>query len=114
VIWLGEGEDHGARMRRTLRPWRNTDLKGRVLASEGLSTRLTKVAAYRQTLCAVEAADYLRRKLSGEEEPLVLQAVAARQAALEAASSLITALHWADVETLIDLLLARGVARQSG
>ena len=108
ATWLGEGDSHGARLRQTLFPWRDTDLKGRVLAMASLSTKLTQVAAYRQTLCAVEASDYLRRKLLGQEDPVVTQALAARQQALAAASALITALHWADFETLIDLLLARG------
>ncbi|HEY8381183.1 MAG TPA: hypothetical protein VIL09_03430 [Microvirga sp.] len=108
VTWLGVGEGHGARMRRTRAPWRNTNIAGQTLTQAALSTRLTKVAAYRQTLCGVEADAYLRRKLLGEEDPLVTRALAVRGEAVEAASSLITALHWADFETLVDLLLARG------
>ena len=41
-------------------PWQNTDLKGRPLATESLSTKPTKVAAYRQTLCSIAAGQYLR------------------------------------------------------
>jgi len=107
VIWLGPGSDHGKRMRKTLFPWRNTDLKGNILSCDTLSTKLTKVAGYRQTLCSVSAEDYLRHKLIGEDIPVVAEAVAARRAAVLAAANLISTLHWADFETLIDLILAR-------
>jgi hypothetical protein len=54
---------HGARFRRTIGPWRNGDLKGRPLLMNALSTKLTKVDGYRQTLCSLEpeAARYLQR-----------------------------------------------------
>lgn len=101
---------HGARMRRTLGPWRNTDALGRPLVIDALSTRLTKVASYRQTLCrldpGVEA--YLRRKLRGEEEPAITAALEAKRALVAGAEALIAGLHWADFETLVDLILARG------
>lgn len=45
MIWLGEGENHSARMRQTLTPWRDRDLNGGALAMASLSARLTKVAA---------------------------------------------------------------------
>jgi len=99
--------DHGKRMRKTVFPWRNTDLKGNILSYDTLSTKLTKVAAYRQTLCSVSAEDYLRHKLIGEDIPVVAEAVIARKAAVLAAANMISTLHWADFETLIDLILAR-------
>lgn len=108
VEWIGTGTERGTRCRRTLVPWRDTDLKGAPLLRDHLSTRLTKVAAYRQTLCAIEAEDYLRRKLIGEELPVITRAMEARRMALASAQELITQLHWADFETLVDLLLSRG------
>ena len=75
-----------------------------------LSTKLTKVAAYRQTLCSLEpeAARYLQRKLAGEDEPVVRAALEAKSAMVAAAEQLIAGLHWADFETLVDVILARG------
>ena len=107
VVWIGETETSGARLRRTIEKWRNADVLGRPLLQAALSTRLTKVAAYRQTLCKVDAAAYLLRKLRGEDDPAILEAMKARTALIFSASGLIAGLHWADFETLVDLLLAR-------
>lgn len=98
----------GARLRRVEGGWRSTDLNGAPLALEGLSTRLTKVAAYRQTLCRVEAAEYLIRRLKGQPEPAVAQAMAARAGLLESTEALIAGLHWRDFEVLADLIFATG------
>lgn len=106
--WIGLSEGRGARLRRVREPWRNTDLTGALLLKDNLSTRLTKVAGYRQTLCSVEAEDYLRRRLIGEQAPDIAQALAARGAMLRSISVLIAGLHETDFETLIDVLLARG------
>lgn len=107
VVWMGdalvlEGKLCGARYRRTIGPWRNTDAHGAPLRMNALSTKLTKVAAYRQTLCSIgpEAELYLRRKLAGESDPLVDATLVAKQTLVEACEALIAALHWADFETL--------------
>lgn len=108
VEWIGPSEERGSRLRRTIQPWRNTDLNGSILLKDNLSTRLTKVAGYRQTLCAIEAEDYLRRRLIGEQEPMVADALQARTAMLRIITGLIAGLHETDFETLVDVLLARG------
>lgn len=108
VEWIGPSEGRGTRLRRTIQPWRNTDLTGAVLLKDNLSTRLTKVAGYRQTLCAIEAEDYLRRRLIGEQDPVVTDALQARTAMLRIITALIAGLHETDFETLVDVLLARG------
>lgn len=107
VIPNEPSETTGSRFRRTREGWRNTNLLGRELREQALSTRLTKVAAYRQTLCRVEAAEYLLRKLAGEEEPLVTSALETRANLVTLSERLIATLHWRDFETLVDLLLAR-------
>jgi hypothetical protein len=115
VVWTGdwvvlEGEPRGARHRRIIGEWRNTDALGRPLLMSALSTRLTKVAGYRQTLCSIgpDAERYLRRKLAGETDPIVDAALEAKRTLVEACEALIAGLHWADFETLVDVLLARG------
>jgi hypothetical protein len=107
VIWLGEGDGHGVRMRRTLAAWRQTDLLERPLSLNSLSTKLTKVGAYRQTLCRIEAQAYLLTKLKGEDDPIVARGKSAREQVLAVAEDAIAALHWADFETLLDLIFAR-------
>lgn len=108
IHWLGgDGEAHGVMYRSTLAPWRNTDLQGRLLSQAGLSTRLTQVAGYRQTLCRVSAEAYLVRRINGIEDPMVTQALALHRDLIRVAAELITELHWADFELLVELIFAR-------
>lgn len=107
VTWLGgDGESHGIRARPTIGPWSNTNTHGELLRQIDLSTRLTQVAAYRQTLCGVQDEDYLVRKINGEVEPIVSQAKAAEAALIEIAKDIIAGLHWRDFELLVDLIFA--------
>ena len=108
VIWLGADEDdRGARMRKTVDGWRRVSINGEPLSVDRLSTRLTQVAAYRQTICKVKASDYLLRRINGIEEPVVARAREARSAMGAVAAEMIAGLHWADFETLVDLIFAR-------
>ena len=108
VIWLGsDDKTHGARMRKTLDGWRKTDITGKPLRTDGLSTLLTQVAAYRQTICRIKPEAYLLRRINGVEEPLVARAREARGAMVAVAADMISKLHWADFETLVDLIFAR-------
>ena len=108
VTWLGDPEDRGNRVRKTRDGWHKVDINGSPLLIDNLSTRLTQVAAYRQTICAVKASDYLLRRINAVEEPVVQRARAAREAMVEVAAEMIVALHWADFETLVDLIFSRG------
>jgi hypothetical protein len=77
------------------------------LRTNTLSTRLTKVANYRRTLCKVEARDYLLRRINGIEEPFVEKSTAARDALIAMITEGLSILHWADFETLVDVIFAR-------
>ena len=108
VTWLDlEEEGQGARKRRTINGWHKCDAAGCPLSFESLSTRLTQVSSYRQTICSVSAADYLVRRLNGEEEPIVGKAREARKVITKVAAEMIAGLHWADFETLVDLIFSR-------
>lgn len=108
VIWLGPEEDgRGARMRKTIDGWHKTDIKGEALATNALSSRLTQVAAYRQTICAVKASDYLLDRINGIDPPVVTRARAAKDAMVAVAAEMVRDLHWGDFETLVDLIFAR-------
>lgn len=97
-----------SRARKFIGGWRNTSLAGAPLRMSELTTRLTQVANYRGTICTVRAADYLLRKINGEEEPVFSAATAARSAMIASARAMIAELHWADFETMVDLIFARG------
>jgi hypothetical protein len=108
VVWLGASEDgQGARMRRTIDGWHRDSIKGEPLLADRMSTRLTQLAGYRQTICRVKPADYLLRRINGIEEPVLRQAREARAAMIAVATDMIAGLHWAEFETLVDLIFAR-------
>jgi hypothetical protein len=108
VTWVGgEGKHSGLRTRRLVGGWRHVDGRGEVLSIDHLSTSITKVAAYRQTLCEIDAAAALVRRINGVEEPIIARALAAQEEMREAAEEMIAQLHWADFETLVDLIFAR-------
>ena len=109
VTWRGADEPAlGARLRQTNGGWRNTSLGGRPLRTQGLTSKLTQVANYRQTICRVGHEAYLLRRINDIPEPIVAEADAARQTMIAIAARMIGELHWADFEVLADLILARG------
>jgi len=83
VTWIGgDGINAGERIRKTIGGWRNTDINGELLRVNTLSTRLTKVAGYRRTICKIEAQDYLLRRINGEVEPLVAESMKGMETSL--------------------------------
>lgn len=95
--------------------WSDHSRKGDLLDLVSLSTRLTKVAAYRQTICRVEAQDYLLRRIEGIEQPAVERAREARAAIIASALELIGDLDWRDFEVMVGLIFAQsGWRRVSG
>jgi hypothetical protein len=108
VTWLGgPAHDTGERMRKCIGGWRNTDIHGKPLRIDSLSTKLTKVQTYQRTICGVEAEDYLLRRINGVEEPLIAKSGKARDALLDVLVDAIASLHWKDFETLADVVFAR-------
>lgn len=109
VTWLAPDNNQSAsRTRRVIGGWRSANVQDKPLRMVDLTTRLTQVANYRGTICAVRASDYLVRKINAEDEPIVTAATAARQAMTQSAMEMIAALHWADFEIMVDLIFARG------
>jgi hypothetical protein len=109
VIWSGASNDGGSgpRFRRTIGGWRNESIHGEPLRIDQLNSKLTQVAAYRQTICRVKVEAYLVRRINGIEEPIVARARELRSDMAAVAAEMIADLHWADFETLVDLIFAR-------
>jgi hypothetical protein len=103
----GASATEGASYRKIKGRWRNTDINEKPLTIEGLSSKLTQLAGYRRTICAVAASEYLVRRINAEEEPIVAIAREARKALANANENLIRHLHWADFETFVDLIFSR-------
>lgn len=107
-VTMLHGDYLGHRSRSVIGGWSSLDLAGEALTLTSLSTRLTKVSAYQQTICAISAEDYLLRRINGAPEPAVIAARAARAASVEAARALIQTLDWRDFELLTDLIFSTG------
>jgi hypothetical protein len=107
VVWVGDDTDDPSRFRRMIGGWSNLDRLGRPLRTNQLSSRLTQVAGYRGTICKVDERDYLIRRINGFDEPVVLVAREAREGMVTIATDMVRTLHWADFETLVDLIFAR-------
>jgi hypothetical protein len=105
-----EGPSH---KRLTLNGWHKTDIFGKPLRVVSLSSKLTKVTNFRATICNIEETDYILRRVNGIKEPIVARANCARKAMIEMTIDLISGLHWADFETLTDLIFARSGWRRS-
>jgi hypothetical protein len=72
-----------------------------------LSSRLTQTANFRATICQVKERDYLLRRINATMDPIVAEAVEARRKMMVVALKMIRGLHWADFETLADLIFTR-------
>lgn len=94
--------------RRTIGPWRCTNVLGVELIQSQLSSALTKVAAYKMTMCNVAAEDYLFRVINGEANAELANAQASLSALLHSIEPLIQQLHWSDFELLVDLIFSHG------
>ncbi|MEP0322129.1 restriction endonuclease [Bauldia litoralis] len=99
--------DHGDCKRQVIGIWRDTDLLGEPLRMDLLSSKLTQLAAYRNTICSVAEEAYCLRRINVLPEPIVEEAKAARAALQTVTAKLISALHWRDFELMVDLIFAR-------
>jgi hypothetical protein len=103
VVELERGNLNGpARCRRTRAGWSKASLNGEPLDVRSLSSALNRTASYQMTICAIEHADYLLRRIRGEPDPLHGQAVAVRAEMRGIGLHMIRQLDWRDFETLVD------------
>lgn len=108
VDWQGgDGAETGVRYRTLRQNWSDKDIEGNTLDASRLSTKLTCLMAYQQTLCSVAAADYAVRRINGEVEPVVVEAQVLQEQMTAIAVKMIAALHWRDFELLVDLIFGR-------
>ena len=108
VIGLDGHPDGGpSRIRPMIGGWSKWDARGEPLLASRLSSKLTKVANFRGTICTIEDEPYLLRKIQAVNEPIFIEALALMEQMVAVATRMIKALHWADFETLADLIFAR-------
>jgi hypothetical protein len=109
VVEIEHGNvDQPARYRRTRVGWSKTSLAGEPLTVRSLSSALTRTASYQMTICAIQQANYLLRRIRDEPDPVHAQATTLKVEMRDIGSRMIRQLDWRDFETLVDLIFARG------
>jgi hypothetical protein len=111
VIDLYQGDDAaeqvtGARMRRVIDRWRNTDITGKRLRLDSMTTKITKVASFQETIARPDgAADLLRhiRAIQSDAHALTARTHGALVAAV---GDLLDQLHQDDFELLVELIFS--------
>ena len=99
-------ENQGARMRCVIDRWRNTDVNGNRLRLDSMTTKITKVAAFQETICIPGgAADLLNRIRAAQSKPHK-RAARAHDKLVVAIGDLLDQLHQDDFELLIELIFS--------
>ena len=94
--------------------WRCTDANGEELTKDRLSGALTKLASYRGTSCAVDAAAYVVRRINGHRSPEVERAMSTVAEMKASALDLMRLLGPKDFELLVDLVFSSSGWRRLG
>jgi hypothetical protein len=105
---------HPKRWRQTRGGWRSESLTGEPLTVANLSSALTKVAAYRQSICATKEAAYLLRRIRGEADPLFKRADDFRLEQVQVTLDMIRRLQPDEFEIMVELIFGRNGWRRTG
>jgi hypothetical protein len=110
VHWSGgDGGQEATRYRAVPGGWRDCDITGTPLDLERLSTRLTRLAGYRRTICNLspDQQQLALRYINAAQDPEQVAVANARAELRRSLTVLIQRLSWSDFEELVDLALAR-------
>jgi hypothetical protein len=99
-------EKHGARTREAIDRWRNTDVQGKRLRLDGMTTKITKVASFQETICRPHGATDLLRRIRCEESKQYSRAARAYDELIVSVGDLLDQLHQKDFELLIELVFS--------
>ncbi len=97
----------GTRSRSTIGSWSCRDVRGQELHFDNLSGAFTKVQGFRGTICSVDHADYLLKRLNCELLPEIAQAEDCLNKLELSLAPLIQKLGWKDFELLCDLIFTQ-------
>jgi Restriction endonuclease len=89
------------------RPWSNTSLTGRLLATSELPGTVSSTAGFRATVCIPKDWEAILRLIKGETDKDAIDSADRRRDYELAVSKIIQRLSPQDFEALIDLILAR-------
>ena len=111
VINLYDGDDeaeqlNGARMRRVIDRWRNTDITGKRLRLDSMTTKITKVASFQETIAKPGGAADLLRRIRGIQSDTHTLTANTLDALVIAVDDLLDQLHQDDFELLVELIFS--------
>jgi hypothetical protein len=89
------------------RPWSNSSLTGRLLATSELPGTVTTTAGFRATVCTPKDSEAILRLIKGETDKDAINSVDRRREYEIAVHKIVQRLSPQDFEHLIDLVLAR-------
>jgi hypothetical protein len=95
------------RIRKTIGKWSSQDIYGHELHIDNLSGALTKVQGFRGTICRVDAADYLLKKINGETSSEIIKAEKSLHQLEQSLEILIQKLGWKDFELLTNMIFTQ-------
>jgi hypothetical protein len=102
-----ERPDDKSRVRQVIGSWSSSDINGKALTVENIDGRVTKVQAFRGTICSIDLQPYLVRKINGQTIFEVEKARISLTSLKVDIEDLIKGLWWHDFELLIDLVFMR-------
>lgn len=107
-------DDSISKHRVVLGKWNDQNINGRTLYVYDIPGSLSKVRAFRATVCRVEPADDLRRVINAEQSGVYYDVQQAKDALARRLESAISKLHWKDFEILVDLIFSRSNLKRTG
>ena len=93
-------------MRRAIDRWRNTDVNGNRLRLDSMTTKITKVASFQETIAKPSGAADLLRQIRGIQSDHHERAARALDEMETAVGDLLDQLHQDDFELLIELIFS--------
>ena len=99
-------EEQGARMRHVIDGWRNTDVNGDRLRLDSMSTKITKVASFQETICKPGGAADLLNRIRAVQSAEHAHAAHAHEELVTAIGDILDRLHQDDFELLVELIFS--------
>ena len=99
-------EEQGARMRQVIDRWRNTDVNGNRLRRDSMTTKITKVASFQETICKPSGASDLLNRIRAIQSDSHARAARSREELVLAVGDVLDQLHQKDFELLVELIFS--------
>lgn len=106
--------EDSSRTRETLDGWHNHSIKGAIFTTGSISGELHAIHGFRGTICNVKIAEYVIRKINGEDSPEIMEFDNAEFGYLNSIHKLCKLLTWQDFELLVDLIFSQSGWRRVG